>query len=126
MYGMTTTLVSLAMNPSTTVVLPAVCMDYGRPEPRPTDRMAIAPPNEWQASLAAAVEASRPSQPVIQLAMWAAANNVAPIAVDRYLTTLARGRTPVASPREQLLAAAWNLLEAAGLDPASMKMFQAG
>jgi hypothetical protein len=125
MSGSSTTLVSLAMNPSTTILLPAVCMDYGRPEPRLTDRMAIAPPNEWQTSLASAIEASRPSQPVIQLAMWAAANNVAPVAVDRYLTTLARARTPVTAPRDDVLAAVWDLLEAAGFDPSSMKMFQA-
>lgn len=123
MYQMSSTTINLAMTPQATVILPAVCMDYGKPEPTPWDRMAIAPPNGWQAKLAAAVDSTHPSQPVLQLAMWAAANNVSLAVAARYSRTLARSGQR-GFPAGMLLSGARTLLRAAGLDTSAMLMFR--
>jgi hypothetical protein len=123
MYGMTTTLVSLALNSTASLILPAVCMDYGKREPTPADRMVISQPDERLARLAGAIEEMHPAQPVVQVAMWAANNKAPARVVDRYLRALPS--TSAAPPRRQdLIAAAWALLELAGFDPAGMRMFQ--
>lgn len=126
MYGMRTTTVALGLTDAANIVLPAVCMDYGKREPTPADVLVASPPqDERLVRLAAALDAGPWSQPAAQLAVWAIRSNLSATAAERYLRQVVPGDTPeIAAQRREIILTARALAEAAGLDTSAFRMFK--
>ncbi|MCX7598282.1 MAG: hypothetical protein N2512_05375 [Armatimonadetes bacterium] len=126
MYGMRTTTVALALTDVARIVLPAVCMDYGKREPTPADVLVASPPQDARLVRLAAVLDMHPwSQPAVQLAVWAVRSNLSAAAADRYLRQVVPGDTPeIASQRREIVATARALAETAGLETSAFRMFR--
>lgn len=126
MYGMRSTTVALGLTDVARVVLPAVCMDYGKREPTPADVLVASPPEDGRlVRLAAALDTGPWSQPAVQLAVWAIRSNLSAVAAERYLRQVVPGDTPeIAAQRREIIATARALAQAAGLETSAFRMFK--
>ena len=117
MYGMQSTTTRLAFNNTARVVIPAVCMNYDKPAPRPSDLMVILPPDRPELTrLAEVLEEESYPQPAVQVAMWAVVNHAPRRAGERYLQLIIPGRHPaILRQREELMQLARELVEKIGV-----------
>ncbi|MBC7288126.1 MAG: hypothetical protein H5T86_08815 [Armatimonadetes bacterium] len=126
MFGLSSTTTRLAFNNSAEILIPTVCMDYGKPAPTPQDVLVILPPNgPVLTRLADLLSTTSFPQPAVQIAMWAMVDKAPKVAALRYLEEIIPGRTPaIARQRAELLDTARQIVEQVGLSPAALPMFR--
>ncbi len=109
--------------------IPTACTNINRPAPTPDDILFPEPcPDERMAVLCGLIQLNQYDLNVVQLAVWAVANNPTSRSIRRQLNEMVSEEvTSVENRREQgarLLDAAAALLERANLDPADFRMFR--
>ena len=126
MYGMRSTTARLAFNDTARVMVPAVCMNYDKPAPRPSDLMVIMPPDRPElVRLAEVLEEESYPQPAVQVAMWAVVNRAPRRTGERYLQLIIPGRHPaIRRQREELMRLAEELVEKIGVAAQALPMFR--
>lgn len=111
-------------SPYAQVWIPTACTNIGRPEPTAEDVMiASACPNEDMARLSRSLALEGIDRPMVQVAVWAVANDPPARSLRRYLSEQVRLADGALTAGEIMHGAA-ELLRTSGLDPAAYRMFR--
>ena len=106
------------------VWVPTACTNINLRAPTEDDIMVPSPsPNADMTRLTRSLALDIPPQPIVQVAVWAIANDPAPARVRGYLLREARASQGALTVDGIMLGAA-QLLERAGLDPTAYRMFR--
>jgi len=106
------------------VWVPTACTNFGLRAPSDKDVMVPSPaPSADMARLCRAATLAQPPRALVQVAVWAVANDLPLQRLATYLRGQAAASDGELTPRAILDGAA-NLLLAAGLDPAEYRMFR--
>ncbi len=109
------------------VEIPTACTNYDRPAPGRWDRMAPHPcPSATMTLLSTTVGKLQPPRGVVQLAVWAVANNPTWEQVVGYAQGRATGDSDeeLAANAEVMRGLAAQLLAESGVDPSAFRMFR--
>ncbi len=126
MFGSTSTTTRLGLANAVRVTIPALCMDLGKPAPTHYDALVLLPPlNPTLIRFAQVLDTQHPAHPAAQVALWALTDDPPIAGAQRYLLDIIPGTgTALAQQRQELMAAARDVLSAAGLQPTAFSMFK--
>ena len=106
------------------VWIPTACTNINRKAPTEKDIMYAYPcPDKDMERLSRSLTLHKPAQPIIQIAVWAVANDPPARQLGGYLRRQVR-LLEGALTTQDIMTGAARLLEAAGLDPAGYRMFR--
>jgi len=106
------------------VWVPTACTNIGRPEPTADDVMVPSPcPNEDMARLSRSLVLQGAEQPMVQVAVWAVANDPPARALRGYLREMVN-QSDGALTADDIMQGAADLVLRAGLEPSDYRMFR--